>query len=739
MEPVRLEREVDYLLGDIWKFPSKVINKAGLIISTSLSPSNYWVEFNKRAACIAEREWNAWQQGSIHETNPNRQSFLKKYFEAAHPNNITRAHRRATNNLRRNSKKRSPWSAAFISYVMKEAGAGNFFKYNSLHFNYMRAARSNREESRRNPFQLFRPAEIKPEVGDLVCNWRGTPRLSYDNLEAKYRRFLDTRDYSLLHSHCDIVVEIGIDNNGNKVAWVIGGNTRNKTGRPGERNASTVGKKPRKLTLDGFLKLKRDDPIFAILKVRTDLNLPKPSGVQITSCSQNLAPNGVVSRPVTKEQKSLQSPTIKTFNFSKKSNISLKKINVERKKIDSKKMKDLFLKRIYNDSDRSLLNLLFVSTDKIIKEFPTLDTTVISYKIESRDRKEDVRQFRNAVKPDFIREKRMFTRSNGANIILDTLTETDVIDISKMGFKTHSNALHYILISFPRRIKEFLIGEENVLDKFEFNKSQIRSFHKEKLEALGRYIRYTWRNHSVSQFNPVKAILIDGYTDLVGKDEYNVRLSEKRATEVYNYLKKFLGPIKGIEIHIVPQGESDPVESTTGRSESNRRVQIGLTYYDRVLDEDLKKLKGIILNEVKKDRKIKGTDIEKEIKCIASKLTYLNYDDRFFMYTSPNDKYNEYLLPHLRTVLLKELLLNTPNKEIYNKLKFHIDLIKFEARKVAAIHAKYALGGGSGINRNDAKRMDFINDRICSKNPPSLIGCLKGFETEGAFWINRPC
>src|SRR5690554_4417369 len=109
------------------------------------------------------------------------------------------------------------------------------------------------------------------------------------------------------------------------------------------------------------------------------------------------------------------------------------------------------------------------------------------------------------------------------------------------------------------------------------------------------------------------------------------------------------------------------------------------------------------------------------------------------MYSSPGDKFNEYLLPCLRTVLMSALLLNSKPKDIYDLLKFYIDLIKFEAKKVARMHSKYGLGGGSSINRNDAKRVDFVNDRICLKNPPSLIGCLKGFEKEGALWTTKPC
>lgn len=100
------------------------------------------------------------------------------------------------------------WSAAFISYVMRIAGAGRRFPYSANHAHYINdAARPY------HPGKLLiaeNPATYAPRLGDLVCFARGWAwRLRFKNLP--------TRGY--FPAHCDIAV-----------AWqpgilsVIGGN-----------------------------------------------------------------------------------------------------------------------------------------------------------------------------------------------------------------------------------------------------------------------------------------------------------------------------------------------------------------------------------------------------------------------------------------------------------------------------------------------------------------------------------
>ena len=104
------------------------------------------------------------------------------------------------------------WSAAFISYVMRIAGAGSRFPYSSTHSDYINAAR--RHSLGLEPgtaLNAERIAVYAPQRGDLICYWRGRQPVAYDDLPTG--RF---------PGHCDMVVFTrpgGLD--------VIGGNVDN--------------------------------------------------------------------------------------------------------------------------------------------------------------------------------------------------------------------------------------------------------------------------------------------------------------------------------------------------------------------------------------------------------------------------------------------------------------------------------------------------------------------------------
>jgi peptidoglycan hydrolase-like protein with peptidoglycan-binding domain len=112
------------------------------------------------------------------------------------------------------------WSAAFISWVMRKAGAGSAFKYSSAHTDYVGAAKLNRLASNNNPFHAYRITEMAPRVGDLVCverqdingNWSG---VTYDNVDKGFRA-----------SHCDIVTAVQPGK-----LTIVGGNVSNTVGQ----------------------------------------------------------------------------------------------------------------------------------------------------------------------------------------------------------------------------------------------------------------------------------------------------------------------------------------------------------------------------------------------------------------------------------------------------------------------------------------------------------------------------
>ena len=88
------------------------------------------------------------------------------------------------------------WSAAFISYVMRTAGAGPRFPYAPSHYVYINiAAQMKLGETSGWAIVAERPDSYAPQLGDLICMSR-TPRpLTYERLPARH-----------FPGHCDIVV-----------------------------------------------------------------------------------------------------------------------------------------------------------------------------------------------------------------------------------------------------------------------------------------------------------------------------------------------------------------------------------------------------------------------------------------------------------------------------------------------------------------------------------------------------
>jgi hypothetical protein len=99
------------------------------------------------------------------------------------------------------------WSAAFIGYVMRMAGAGTGFPYSENHADYINAAAAHQLGV---PLQAMRVEAYPPQIGDLICLWRGR-KVTFDQLPAG--RF---------PAHCDIVVGIKPGQ-----LSVIGGNVDN--------------------------------------------------------------------------------------------------------------------------------------------------------------------------------------------------------------------------------------------------------------------------------------------------------------------------------------------------------------------------------------------------------------------------------------------------------------------------------------------------------------------------------
>ena len=133
-----------------------------------------------------------------------------------------------------------PWSAAGMSAFIRRAGGYTGFKYSAGHALYINDAIVKMKAGNPAPFWGYKINEKKPEVGDLIAQWRKT-QIDYDYAKT----------HSSFSSHTDVVCQV-LEGS----IRAIGANVP----------TDTVGVKVYQLTTDGYLAGKRNE--IAILKNR---------------------------------------------------------------------------------------------------------------------------------------------------------------------------------------------------------------------------------------------------------------------------------------------------------------------------------------------------------------------------------------------------------------------------------------------------------------------------------------
>lgn len=183
-------------------------------------------DFKKKLVDLANKEWDKWNKSGkvTKEGSQDTIQDLRDYYEIGTKTKGSDSYYIDT-----------PWSATFISYLMREAGAGDDFKYNLSHSIYITDAIKNKLENNNKKFKGYKPDEVDVEIGDLVCYPRDKG-ITY-NTNAPYI------------SHCDLITEI----NGN-IAVGIGGNVSN-----------SVSKKNYNLK-DGKIDKVKSSSVFVVIK-----------------------------------------------------------------------------------------------------------------------------------------------------------------------------------------------------------------------------------------------------------------------------------------------------------------------------------------------------------------------------------------------------------------------------------------------------------------------------------------
>jgi hypothetical protein len=157
--------------------------------------------YRRKVVELAMSEWLRWGAQATHRNGPKQHhtgygAWVAHYWKVGTGN-----------------ESRAAWSGAFVSYVMKEAGAGVSWPATGSHAHYIRIATQNRER-RSGHFWARRLSEYAPRPGDLVCNSLESG-IDYDSQPD--------RNYA---SHCDIVVDV-------RAGWiaVVGGNLSNSVAK----------------------------------------------------------------------------------------------------------------------------------------------------------------------------------------------------------------------------------------------------------------------------------------------------------------------------------------------------------------------------------------------------------------------------------------------------------------------------------------------------------------------------
>ncbi|PXF48617.1 hypothetical protein BWQ96_01469 [Gracilariopsis chorda] len=115
-----------------------------------------------------------------------------------------------------------PWSAAFISYMVREAGGGTNFRYSSAHRDYIHDAFAG-GRGLYNSVSNIDSSTVR--TGDLACSGRGRiGSWDYSDFLTWYNNGGTSHD--TIPTHCDIVVAVS-----GSTITVIGGNVSQRVTR----------------------------------------------------------------------------------------------------------------------------------------------------------------------------------------------------------------------------------------------------------------------------------------------------------------------------------------------------------------------------------------------------------------------------------------------------------------------------------------------------------------------------
>src|SRR5215203_1970328 len=137
-----------------------------------------------------------------------------------------------------------PWSAVFVSWCVKQAGAAKSeFRFAAAHSQFVHTAIQN-ALAQTGVFQALPIGSHPPGVGDIIQNNRGGTTFDYDF----------ARTHAEYASHSAIVIEVGTDSAGG-FALTIGGNESDSVRRTVVR-----------LTPARFIRQRPNNPFICVIR-----------------------------------------------------------------------------------------------------------------------------------------------------------------------------------------------------------------------------------------------------------------------------------------------------------------------------------------------------------------------------------------------------------------------------------------------------------------------------------------
>lgn len=186
--------------------------------------------FAQRLAAVAQQQHATFQ--FVRESDPQLCAAIKRWTEG-----IGASFTSCTS-------PNHPWSAVFISWCVKEAGArATEFRFSKAHAVFVNKAIQDADNGR-GVFHGVPITEHAPRVGDIIHHNRGGGRLTFNF----------ARNNTQYQSHSVIVAEVGEDPDGH-FALCIGGNESDSVRRTKVR-----------LTPQGFIRQRGRDPFISVIK-----------------------------------------------------------------------------------------------------------------------------------------------------------------------------------------------------------------------------------------------------------------------------------------------------------------------------------------------------------------------------------------------------------------------------------------------------------------------------------------